>query len=133
MRYRLFLLIALLFTSCYSDKPENLISEEDMVSILKEINLIEARRHKRIEDYGNEVNEATLKNYTALFKKYNLTDSAFLESYTYYQEHPAQLEEIYNTVMIELEEELSLLREANNAEPKTIGQDSVGKAIMKGK
>jgi hypothetical protein len=103
-----------------------------MVSILKEINLIEARRHKRFEDYSNEVNQTTLKNYTALFKAYNLTDSTFLESYNYYEEHPKQLEEIYAKVMMELEEELRLLREVNKSDPDSIGQDSVGKAIMKG-
>ena len=34
--------------------------------------------------------------------------------------------------MMELEEELRLLREVNKSDPDSIGQDSVGKAIMKG-
>ena len=94
--------VALLYSvlvGCSSDDlPEGVLKEKEMVPILLDVYLAEGK-----------VNELRVKRDSALIlfevyetkilEKYDLTDSAYTQSISYYYEHPIKLERIYETVL----------------------------------
>ena len=105
MRLVLSLFIALLIVSC-SEKPdrtkhEGLLSEEKMVELLTEIQLIEGAVSKKLLDRIDAKKESPLY-YQKAFEKHNVTENQFELSVRYYTDNPEDLQGIYEDVLIEL-------------------------------
>lgn len=97
--------LSLLFLSCKNStkKPNNLLSENQMVEILEDVYL-----HKQ-QAYlvETEINAIDLKNIDAqIIVKHNATIPQFKESFQYYVLQPDMYNRILNDVRTNLEEKL---------------------------
>ncbi len=102
------------FTSCAPEgqaKPEGLIPEGEMVMVLKDISLVEARFQRRLSMPGIHPNELVFENYKMVFDSHNIDIEQFKKSYSYYEENPEIMRNMYDSVIIVLTKEESALKE----------------------
>ena len=98
----MFILICLLFSCSNSDEkkiPENVLSENNFESILKEIHLAEAtfELHKT-KGMGKAKNELA-NSYQNIYSEYTISEEEFKLTLEYYSNHPEKLEKIYDKVI----------------------------------
>ncbi|MEM9671194.1 MAG: DUF4296 domain-containing protein [Bacteroidota bacterium] len=106
MRYRYIFLLCfmLLGTSCESTEelvapPADLLSKDQMVSILIDLHLAEAKMSYTGSRKADSI-EIIFRNYErAIFDEHSITDSTYFRSYEYYLEHMDQMERIYTAVV----------------------------------
>lgn len=124
MNYRIaFLFLLPLFFSCYHENkpevkvPEQLLSESEMVSILTDVQLVEAaniyRRTRRIEQGGFRESA-----YQHVFTNYGITAKVLNQNIDYYNNDPEKMELIYEQVLAKLsrmEGELNTEKEASDS------------------
>lgn len=89
------------------DKPENLIPEDKMVTILYDISVLNA---------GKIINESILNEYEIepmgyIYTKYGIDSIQFIGSDTYYASMPTVYESIYTKVKEKLEKEEKFFEE----------------------
>lgn len=87
--------------------PENLIQEGEMIMILKDISKIEARFQRRLSLHGKNNADLVFENYKVVFDDYNVTIDQFKTSYTYYQDSPELMTQLFDSVIVELTKEQS--------------------------
>jgi len=103
LKYIVVIFLGLLF-SCNEkvvEKPENLIPEDKMVTILYDISLLNA---------GKIINESILNEYDIepmgyIYTKYGIDSVQFVKSDTYYASMPTVYETIYTKVKDRLEKD----------------------------
>lgn len=95
----IFVIIALLLFGCGSqEKPKGLLSQDEMVSLMVDVYLAEAR----ISTTGIPRDSATklFEPYeNALIAKRGITDSILQANYAYYLQKPDELEKILDAVI----------------------------------
>lgn len=85
------------------DKPENLISAEDMTQIMVQMQLIESYRQRAVlVPPQHDLEKETIVLNKRIFEAYGISQKQFNDSYTYYTLHPGILGEIYDGVLNEL-------------------------------
>ena len=103
MRYSLsVILIMLLLFSCAEEliqKPENLIPQEKMVLIFKELAIVNAAKGTNIGNLKDNGIEPT----TYLFEKFEIDSAQFVDSDRYYASKPLLYETMYKDVETKLE------------------------------
>lgn len=95
----IFLIGIPLFIQCNNDKkPAQLMSEAEMTRVLIEVYIDEEKisRLNLARDSSEKIFELA-KPY--IFERLGVSDSVFIESYSYYAEHPIELEKIYSVVV----------------------------------
>ena len=113
-RLSIIILLFVLATACGSrDKgfmPERLLSEQEMVDIMTDVQIIEADiNNQKMQERGNEGNDSvktvpkdfvklSREYYRQLFEHYGITDSIFSQNMRYYTERPEILERIMESV-----------------------------------
>ena len=113
-RLSIIILLFVLATACGSrDKgfmPERLLSEQEMVDIMTDVQIIEADiNNQKMQERGNESNDSvrtapkdfvklSREYYRQLFEHYGITDSIFSQNMRYYTERPEILERIMESV-----------------------------------
>jgi hypothetical protein len=108
MKRQLIIFVFLLtgFISCDKlpiEKPENLISEKDMIEMLVDIHIAEATfNHMRYDSLIKKSSSANF--YYSILDKYQVPDSVFEKSFVFYASTPKQFEEMYQDVMNKLSE-----------------------------
>ena len=114
---RRLVLLSLLFvlaTACgRKDKgfmPERLLSEQEMITILTDVQIIEADiNYQKSQEHDQESNDSikiipkdyvkmSRDYYAQLFEHYGITDSIFNQNMRYYTRRPAELEKIMDSV-----------------------------------
>lgn len=103
-KFNILIYLLLILISCDSPekKPENIISQENMVSILIDIQVLEAIYNTRLI-HEEDRNERMDRYYKEIFENHQTTIDIFNESYSYYQENPVILDAIYEEVLEKLE------------------------------
>ena len=91
--------------------PENLIVQESMVKVLTDICKVEARFQRRLGTRGNNNSELVYHNYNVIFDAHNIELNNFKSSYEYYQESPQKMQELYDSVIVHLTKEQTVLEE----------------------
>jgi len=109
MRHRLLIwtiaLLPFFLVACEEEQPGWVMSEEEMVPVIKDLHLAYAGVDVTIRNPKNrpmkyqEMNELVIE-------KHNLDRQKFYDSYEYYQNEPALMDSIYQKVVNELNEEL---------------------------
>ena len=95
-----------LISSCYNVnrdepiKPDILLSKEQMVEILTEVQLTEAGFHFKY--YRNKAKELKPEFYNKILKQYGITLQQFKNNIDYYNYHPKVMKEIYESVLANL-------------------------------
>jgi len=106
------LILFCLFISCNAtDKhlPENIISKDIFVIVLKEAHLAEAA-FELSKSKGVETAEKTLANtYSEIYSSHNIDKEIFEETLSYYANHPEELEHIYSKVLKDMLQESATL------------------------
>lgn len=78
------------------DVPSRLLSEQEMISIMADIQILEADLNFRKTNRQNIEGKAQ-EYYDQLFAHYGITDSIFMENMNYYTLEPATLERIMDS------------------------------------
>jgi len=97
--------ICLLLVSCSEKKavviPANIFSKQKMVNVMLDIHLLEASMSLNATsvDKNNPANPAS---YFDVLKKNNISKKQYDESFEFYSQHPALLNEIYQLVLNDL-------------------------------
>ena len=104
MYKRFFYIILIVFIWACSrtkkpSKPDNLLSEKEMINIITDISLANAA--KGVQKKVIESNQINLEEY--VFKKYNIDSTQFAESNNYYAYDIETYEDIYEHVRQNLE------------------------------
>lgn len=107
IRPRLWLVVLALVFSCRSDKPpKGILSEPQMVQVLKQIYLAEENLNKISVPYDSM---SRLMPYAKgkIYERAGVSDSLFRASMQYYMAHPKRLEYIYTALVdsLSLEEQ----------------------------
>jgi hypothetical protein len=101
------LLSFILVTSCYknhkevSPTPEFLISKQQIVEILTNIQLIEGESVLK-RDQLKDVRYTESKNTREVYKAFGITPNQLVENLDYYQDQPEMMVEIYDEVLANL-------------------------------
>jgi hypothetical protein len=96
-------LLVLTFACSPSDKPAQLLEKTEMVKILTDIHLIEAKisqLNMKTTDSSRLVFDAWEKQ---LFAQYKVDTAVYKQSYRYYAAHPEQFDAIYKEVIKQIE------------------------------
>ena len=114
-RLSIVLIYFVLATACGSkDKgfmPERLLSEQEMIGIMTDVQVIEADiNYQKTQERERDPNDTTKivpkdyakmtrEYYDQLFEHYGITDSIFSQNIRYYTERPEVLERIMDSTM----------------------------------
>ena len=111
------LLVLLLLYACgHKDKgfmPERLLTEEEMVDVMTDVQIIEAQinyqKSQDKEEGGTpaDYKAMTQSYYSQFFEHYGITDSIFSQNLRYYTERPKTLQRIMDSVVQRLTREQS--------------------------
>jgi len=101
---RKIILIFLMFFSCLENKPDNLMSEKQMVDFLFDINIINSSRAYR---NNSDLNYYNIKD-TFLYRIHDIDSMQFVKSNDYYSKNPKLYLKIYN----ELQKKLIKIRDS---------------------
>lgn len=99
----IFVLTALLF-SCNevpSHPPEDVLTKEKIVMVMTDIHLLEAylSTNSLTDNAPLNMSSAAIDS---IYKKHSITKSEYNKSIEYYSQHPAEMKEVYDKVLIEL-------------------------------
>ena len=106
------LLLSVLLVACTAPKtkmPSGILSETEFANMLKEIHLEEAAFELNKSKGVINAKNSLATSYQSIYKKYDVDDSTFSKSLEYYAKHPETLEEIYSTVLEQLNGDRSTL------------------------
>ncbi len=92
--------IMVFFWACIeqkNEKPKNLFSQEEMVGIVLDIHLMEAKvQRQALPAIESNILQAELLQY--VYQRHKTDSLTFSQSYDYYMEHIEELEAIYKAV-----------------------------------
>ncbi len=97
----IFLLALVVFVACEDrvvPKPEQLISEKQMIEMLVDFHLAESTFQKFRYDTAMK-NNSSVNYYYSVLEKYQVPDSVFEKSFVYYASVPKEFEKMYRKVM----------------------------------
>jgi hypothetical protein len=103
------LLLSWLLTACTApedERPDNLLSEDQMANILTEVHLAEARVSRLSLRSIDSSNLAYKHLESQIFKRFNVDTAAYRKSYIFYSSHPADMEVIYKQVTEKLNKQV---------------------------
>ena len=84
--------------------PERLLTQEEMIDIMTDVQIIEAdinyqkTKEREAEEAPKDYKGLTHSYYDQLFDHYGITDTIFSQNLRYYTERPDQLEIIMDSV-----------------------------------
>ena len=84
--------------------PERLFSEQEMIDIMTDVQIIEAdinyrkTQDREADNAFKDYRQLTQSYYDQLFEHYGITDSIFSQNVRYYTEQPELLEKIMDSV-----------------------------------
>ena len=115
--------VVYLFTGCKSnDKPEGILSEQEMMSFF--LDIYEAESSLTSLGMERDTVMAIFSKYeNIIFEKHNLNKERYQKSLTYYYDHPGELERIYEILIDTLTLRESKIQAIQEAERKK--RDSV--------
>ncbi|MDB4126627.1 DUF4296 domain-containing protein [Flavobacteriales bacterium] len=107
-------ILSLILLSCGNPKteiPQDILSENSFINLLKDIHLAEAKfeLHK-IKGMENAKNELA-HNYSTIYETHEITPDDFDKTLAYYAQHPEQLEKIYTSVLEQLTKDKTILNQ----------------------
>jgi hypothetical protein len=126
------LAVALLLASCGDGRPSGILSESEIVPVLKDLHIGYAGIDLTIPDAKlREPRYAEINQ--VVFDKHKVDEKVFFESYEYYQQNPRLMDTIYNAVINSLNLDLAPLQNEKpvNRQPGAMtvnAPDTAGKA-----
>jgi len=91
------------------ETPQDILSENIFINLLKDIHLAEAKfelhKTKGMDNAKNEL----AHNYKTIYKIHEVSPDDFDKTLDYYAQHPEQLEKIYTRVLEQLRKDRTIL------------------------
>jgi len=87
-----------IFSCDTEERPEDILSEREMINILVDFHLTEAKLKALKLNRDSSENLFSMLD-DEVYEKYGIDDTAYLNSYRYYLDRPQQLNEIYAAVV----------------------------------
>ncbi|NTW32765.1 MAG: DUF4296 domain-containing protein [Bacteroidetes bacterium] len=117
-RFFISILILALIISCAKKNdskqaeipPSNIISSDEMASVLEDAFLVEGSVGLINNISQKSISYNTRRYYSYILKKHNITFEQFRESYTYFASNNDKMEQIMTTVINNLSEKQSKVR-----------------------
>ena len=109
-----FLIVFSFFLACSSSQesmPEEILSQNEFASILKEVHLAEGGFELQKTNGKEDAQNALPNSYQTIFSSHNIDETIFQKTLEYYANHPSELEEIYADVIEGITEERSTLNQ----------------------
>lgn len=103
--------VFILLTSCSEkllEKPDNLISKDKMVEVLKDLAIVNAAKSTNV----TVLRDNNIEPMAYIFEKHGIDSVQFVESDKYYASLPVEYERIYKEVEAKLEKEHVVLQSA---------------------
>lgn len=114
LSFALTLALAMVIASCNNlnvKPPKDLLSEDRMVEIITDIEIIEGKLHFNNERNGN-AEELKVSYYQQLYEHHNITKEQFIDNLNYYTQKPELLENIMTRVVDSItKEQISLSKQ----------------------
>lgn len=107
-----------MFTACETKdrvKPHDFIEQGAMVMVLKDICIVEARFQRRLSIPGMKHGDLVFENYKIIFETHDVSIDQFKSSYSYYEEFPELMQQMYDSVIVVLSKEESELKSTGDA------------------
>ena len=105
MKHLFFLVVAMLMlSSCAEElveKPDNLIPEDKMVAVIKEMAIVNAAKATNL----SKLRENGVEPTSFIFKKFEIDSAQFVDSDRYYASKPLRYENMYKKVESDLEDQ----------------------------
>ena len=108
----IYFILCLILLSCGDSKteiPQDILSENSFIDLLKDIHLAEANyelhKTKGMEKAKNEL----AYNYSTICETHAITLDDFDKTLNHYAQHPEQLEKIYTSVLEQLRKDRTIL------------------------
>ena len=105
MKHLFFLVVAMLMlSSCVEElveKPDNLIPEDKMVAVIKEMAIVNAAKATNL----SKLRENGVEPTSFIFKKFEIDSAQFVDSDRYYASKPLRYENMYKKVESDLEDQ----------------------------
>ncbi len=105
MKHLLLLVVAMLMlSSCAEElveKPDNLIPEDKMVAVIKEMAIVNAAKATNL----SKLRENGVEPTSFIFKKFEIDSAQFVDSDRYYASKPLRYENMYKKVESDLEDQ----------------------------
>lgn len=96
---------------CRSEgRPSDVLAEEEMVPVLKELQIAYAGVDQTISDPKGKVKKYEEMN-SLVLKKHQMDKNQFFSSYSWYEAHPALLDSILKQVIMSLNEDMIELQQ----------------------
>jgi len=89
--------------------PEEILSQNEFASILKEVHLAEGGFELQKTNGKEGAQNALPNSYQTIFSSHNIDETIFQKTLEYYANHPGELEGIYAKVLEELTKERARL------------------------
>lgn len=105
---KIFILLILIISCSDQNSPTDLMSEEQMVDFLLDINIINSSRAYR---NNSDLNYYNIKD-TFLYKKHNIDSIQFVNSNSYYSSNPKKYLRIY----FELQKKMRFIKDSIETE-----------------
>jgi hypothetical protein len=84
--------------SCEEKRPEGILTEQEMVSVMEELYIAEEKiNHLALASDSSKKVFGSIQS--KIFEAAAVNDSVFKRSFDYYMEHPRQLETIYTALV----------------------------------
>lgn len=117
-KYRFVSLLIVVFLAVFSscgenDQPSSLLSEEQMVPLLKDMQIAYAGVDNTVRNPGSRPGRYKEMNKLILLK-HGVEKEQFYNSYEYYERHPVMMDTIYQRVITELSIDLVPLQNKRN-------------------
>ena len=106
-----FLFLAFAGCSEQASIPDEIIQPPEVVDILTDVCKVEARYQRRLTIGTINNLDLVAHNYQVVFENHQITMEEFTESYSYYSNTPELLQEIYDSVIVQLTQEQALLEQ----------------------
>ena len=104
----------LVFSNCgETDQPSGLLSEEQMVPLLKDMQIAYAGVDNTVRNPGSRPGRYKEMNKLILLK-HGVEKDQFYDSYEFYERHPAMMDTIYQRVITQLSIDLVPLQNKRN-------------------
>lgn len=124
-----FLLISvLIFGGCSEKLPEDLMSREEMIPVIKDLQIAYAGVDATV-GVQSEKEEKYLEMNLLVLEKHQLEKNRFFDSFKWYEAHPVLMDSIYTQVIEQLTRELDSLQKVRKSnvpagapQPKNNGQ-----------
>src|ERR1700744_2238313 len=100
----LFFSVSLFFISCKKNKaPDGIVKHDRMVNLLTDFHWVEGRMYGIFKSQDSLYKYGTSR-YDALFKRYGTDSAGFKKSLKYYTTQPAELQKMYDQVLLNLKQ-----------------------------